>query len=87
MYTVLTEPGHTVYGNDTPAAVGTHLALFVDDTNIYATKKHKPCVPCKLQCSLTAVESWCEHWNIKISEGKTQAIYFSRSLELPDDVL
>jgi hypothetical protein len=24
------------------------------------------------------VGSWCEDWNIKINEGKTQAIYFSR---------
>jgi hypothetical protein len=23
------------------------------------------------------VESWCERWNIKINEEKTQAIYFS----------
>jgi hypothetical protein len=29
--------------------------------------------------------SWCQHWNIKINEGKTQAIYFSRRLRLPED--
>jgi hypothetical protein len=22
-------------------------------------------------------QAWCEHWNIKISENKTQAIHFS----------
>jgi hypothetical protein len=26
-------------------------------------------------------------WNIKINEGKTQAIYFSRRLRVPEDVL
>jgi hypothetical protein len=25
------------------------------------------------------METWCEHWNIKINEDKTQGIYFSRS--------
>jgi hypothetical protein len=25
---------------------------------------------------LTAMELWCKHWNIKIKEEKTQAIYF-----------
>jgi hypothetical protein len=29
--------------------------------------------------------SWCQHWNIKINEGKTQAIYFSRRPRLPED--
>jgi hypothetical protein len=23
------------------------------------------------------LQQWCERWNIKINEGKTQAIYFS----------
>lgn len=29
------------------------------------------------QHSLTSVESYCEHWNIKVSENKTQTICFS----------
>jgi hypothetical protein len=41
------------------------------------TEKHDSRVLCKLQCGLTAVNSCCEHWNIKINEGETQAIYFS----------
>jgi hypothetical protein len=68
------------YVNDTPMALGTHLALFADDTYIYV--KHKPCVPCKLQHSLTAVNSWCECWNIKINVGKTWTIYFTRRLKV-----
>jgi hypothetical protein len=31
----------------------------------------------KLQHGLTATEEWCERWNVKINEDKTQAIYFS----------
>jgi hypothetical protein len=27
------------------------------------------------------MEAWCERWNIKINEDKTQAIYFSRGIK------
>jgi hypothetical protein len=33
------------------------------------------------------VNSWCKLWNIKIEEGKPQAIYFSKKLRVPDGVL
>jgi hypothetical protein len=33
------------------------------------------------------LKSWCERWNIKINEGKTQAIYFFRRLRFPEDML
>jgi hypothetical protein len=77
---------HSLYINNAPAAPGTHLALFTD-TCIYAADKHERHVLCKLQCSLTAVKSKCEWWNIKITVGKTQAIYFSRRLRIHKDVL
>jgi hypothetical protein len=41
----------------------------------------------KLQRGLTAVVSWCQRWNIKINEGKSQAIYFSRRRRMPRDDL
>jgi hypothetical protein len=28
--------------------------------------------------------TWCERWNVKVSEEKTQAIYFSRGLRPPE---
>jgi hypothetical protein len=37
----------------------------------------------KLQWGISATEMMCEHWNIKINEGKTQAIYFSHKLRSP----
>jgi hypothetical protein len=71
---------YSLYVKDTSAAAGTHLPLFVDDTCIYATEKHKRRVLCKLQRGLTAVKSWCERWNVRISKGTSQAIYFFRRL-------
>jgi hypothetical protein len=46
---------YSLYVNDNIAAPGTHLALFVDITSIYATEKYEHCVLCKLHYSLTAV--------------------------------
>jgi hypothetical protein len=32
------------------------------------------------------MSAWCEHWNIKINEDKTQAIHFSHQRRLPDSL-
>jgi hypothetical protein len=84
---VLAPISYSLYINDAPATPGTHLALFEDDTCSYATEKHQCRVLCKLQRGLTAANSWCERWNVKINEGKTEAIYFSRRLRVPEDML
>jgi hypothetical protein len=78
---------YSLYINDAPAAPGTHLALLADDICIYATEKYERRVLCKLQRGLAVVNSWCERWNININVRKTRAIYFSRRLRVPDDVL
>jgi hypothetical protein len=58
--------------HDAPEAPGIHLALFADDTCVYATEKHERRVLSKqLQRGLTAVGSWCQRWNIKMIEEKT----------------
>jgi hypothetical protein len=41
----------------------------------------------KLQRGLSSIETWCERWNIKINEDKTQGIYFSRSRRPPESYL
>jgi hypothetical protein len=45
---------------------------------IYAKDRKENYVLRKLQCGITAMEAWCERWNIKVNEDETQAIYFSR---------
>jgi hypothetical protein len=62
------------YINDAPQKHGVHLALFADDTCLFATD-------CKE--GLSSVETWCECWNIKINGHKTQGTYFSRSCRPP----
>jgi hypothetical protein len=54
---------------------------------MYTTDRKEGYVLRKLQRGLTSVGSWCEHWNIKINEDKTQTIYFSRGNGPPDTSL
>jgi hypothetical protein len=78
---------YSLYTNVALAAPETHITLLVNDTFIYATEKHERRVICKLQRDLTAVKLWFERWNIKVNEGKIQAIYFSRILLVHDNKL
>jgi hypothetical protein len=57
---VLGPLSYSLHRNDGPAAPRTHLALFADDTSIYATEKHERRILCKLQRGLTVVKSWRE---------------------------
>jgi hypothetical protein len=81
---------HRLHINDASAASGTHHALFVRRRYLYLHDRETrtSCsLQLQLQWGLTAVNLWCEHGNIKINEGKTQAICISRSLRVPDEVL
>jgi hypothetical protein len=66
------------YINDAPQTPGVYLALFADDTCLYATDRKEGFVVTKFQRGLSSIETWCERWNI-INEVKTQGIYSSRS--------
>jgi hypothetical protein len=77
---VLAPTLYSLYINDTPRTPGVHLALFADDTCMYATDRKECYVLRKLQRGLNAMEEWCEKWNIKINEDKTRAVYFSKRL-------
>jgi hypothetical protein len=70
--------------NDTPQTPGVYLGLFADDTYIYATDRKEGYVLRKLQRGLSAIETWCKRWNIKVNEDKPQAIYFSHRLKPPE---
>jgi hypothetical protein len=78
---VLAPTLYSLYINDTPRTPGVHLALFADDTCIYATDRKESYVLRKLQRGLNEMEEWCENWNIKINEDKTRAVYFSKRLK------
>jgi hypothetical protein len=84
---VLSPTLYNLYINDTPQATNLHLALFADDTCLYATDRKEGYIVRKLQRGLDTLVAWCERWNIKINEDKIQAIYFSHQRAPPESLL
>jgi hypothetical protein len=84
---VLSPTLYSLYINDTSQTLGVYLALFTDDTYLYSTDHEVGFVLRKFQRSLTAMESWCERWNIKNNKEKTQAICFSHRPTLVEDFI
>jgi hypothetical protein len=84
---VLSPTLYNLYINDTPQTIGINVALFVDDTCLYATERKEGYVLRKVQRGLNSMLAWCERWNIKINEDKTQAIYFSHQRRPPNSLL
>jgi hypothetical protein len=83
----LLPPPHIVeyiYINYTSETPGVCLGLFANDTFLYATDRKECYVFRKLQPALSAIEKWCERWNIQISEDKTQTINLSHRLRPPE---
>jgi hypothetical protein len=66
---------------------GVNLALFADDTCLYATDHKEGYVLRKVQRGLNSMATWCERWNIEINEDKTRAIYFTHRNRLLDSIL
>jgi hypothetical protein len=56
-----------MYTNDALQTPGVYLALFADDTCLYATDRKEGFVVRKLQRGLSSMETWCERWNIKVN--------------------
>jgi hypothetical protein len=63
---VLSPTLSTMFINDAPQPPGVYLALFADDTCLYATDQREGFVVGKLQCGLSSMEIWCERWNITV---------------------
>jgi hypothetical protein len=78
---------YNLYKNDTPQTSSVNLALFEDDTCLYATESKEGYVLRKDQRGLNCMSAWCERWVIKINEDITQAIYFSHKRRPPDSLL
>jgi hypothetical protein len=76
-----------MYINDAPQPYVVHLALFADDTYLYATVRKDGFVVRKLKRRVSSMGTCCERWNIKINEDKTQGIYFSSSRRPPESHL
>jgi hypothetical protein len=77
----------SIYTNDAPQTADVYLALFAEDTCLYATDLKEGFVLRKLQRGLSSMETRCERWKVKINEEKTRAIYFFRRLRPSESYL
>jgi hypothetical protein len=84
---VLSSTLYNIYINDASQTPGVYLALFADDTPMYARDQKEGFLVKKIQPDLSSMETWCEHWNIKINADKTQGVYFSCSRQQPESHL
>jgi hypothetical protein len=75
---------YSVHINGTPQVPGVYLALFADDTYMFATDRKEGYVLRKLQRGPNSIVTWCKRWNTKINEDKSQAVYFSYRLRPPE---
>jgi hypothetical protein len=70
-----------------PQTSGINLALFADDTCLYARDRKEGYVLRKIQRELNSMATSCECWNIKINEDKTLAILSTHRNRSPDTLL
>jgi hypothetical protein len=73
---VLSPTLNNLYINDTPQATGVNLALFADDTCLYATERKEDWILRNLQRALHSMAAWRKRWNIKSNAERARAIYF-----------
>jgi hypothetical protein len=76
-----------MYTNDTSQTIGIHLALFADDTCLYATECKEGYVLRKLKRGLNSMVEWSKCWNVNINQDKTQAIYFFHRIRPPEPLI
>lgn len=72
-----------IYTADIPKPKKCQLALYADDTLIYAQSIQPDSAAKKVQDYINILEKWLQHWRIKINPHKTIPINFSRNTKKP----
>lgn len=70
-----------IYLHDLPLFPNTQLALFADDTAIYAQSHHAQVANKLLQYHLNDITKYYKKWKIKLNEDKTELITFTRKFK------
>lgn len=73
----------TLYTSDIPRYPQVELALFADDTALYASNSNSSRVCIRLQAALNALGVWFRKWRIEVNPTKSAAVYFSRGFPQP----
>ena len=79
---------YNIYTNDIPTHSNTQLAVYADDTAIYASSWHPSQATKYIQRHIEQLTLYAKNWKLKINPSKTQAITFSRKhKEITDQVI
>lgn len=68
----------SLYVNDIPRTPRVELALFADDTALYATERDRSKLFQRLQSAATTLGDWFRLWRIEVNPEKSAAVYFHR---------
>lgn len=75
---------YSVYTNDMPKSPSAHLALFADDTAVFASHPNPNYIVPNVQRHLDKITQWCNLWKIKINSTKYHGIMFTTRRRPPD---
>lgn len=69
---------YNIYTSDIPEQQNSQIAQFADDTVLFY--KHYNIINStnNIQCHLQKISQWCNKWRIKINEGKSSVVIFTR---------
>lgn len=74
---------YNIYTADIPQTPQTKIALYADDTAIFATAKYIHLVVRNLKTHMQQLTDWYDKWKIKLNTNKTQIINISRKRDRP----
>lgn len=74
---------YNIFTNDILISDKTHLAIYADDTALYASSWSLAQATKYLQNHLDQIVSYHKNWKISINPTKTQAITFTRKITKP----
>ena len=64
-----------------PTAISSRMVSYADDTSLLASISRpnlRSCITESLNNDLMIINSWCDHWGMRLNPNKTKSIVFSR---------
>lgn len=74
-----------IYASDIPRTQGTDIAMYADDTAIYASCRDEDMLIRRIQEATDDFLDWTERWRFSVNAGKCVAMRFTFKRVLPSD--
>ncbi|KAK9869117.1 hypothetical protein WA026_002875 [Henosepilachna vigintioctopunctata] len=76
---------YSLFTRDVPKTQGTNLALFADDTAIFARANQPNTVTRRLKQAIDNLQEWLATWRITVNPEKSKALFLSKRKHRPDE--